>query len=458
MRENKQDSEKRENFTSQLGFILVTVSSAVGLGNIWRFSYITGVNGGGAFLLIYMLCVLFVAMPIMIAEFSIGRKGKLSPVGSFKKLAPDKRYWIIPGILSILSPLIIMIYYPVVSGWALGYVFESVFNWGTITSDPSTAFSAFAAAPKSILFTAAALIMTAGVLIGGVTKGIEKSSKILMPILFLLLLILVLRSLTLPGSFEGVKFLFVPDFAKLTLRGVLDALGHSFYSLSLGMGIIITYASYMKKETDLPKATASIITLDTAVALLSGLAIFPAVFALGINPAEGAGLAFVTLPGAFAQIPAGQIFSVTFFLLLFIAALTSMISLMQIPLAFLEEEYKMKKKTALMLITAFLIIAGIPSALSFGPLSDMLIFGNTYFDAADKLVNIILLPITGLLCTLFVIFHLGIKNSKQIFMEGAKNQNSILGKIYPFSVKYIAPIAIVLIMLNGFGLFNLIFN
>lgn len=458
MSTTKQDSKKRENFTSQLGLILVMVSSAVGLGNIWRFSYITGINGGGAFLLIYMLCVIFVAMPIMIAELSIGRKSRLNPVGSFKKLAPDKKYWIIPGILSILSPLVIMVYYPVVAGWALGYVFESIYNWSAITADPSTAFALFSADPKSILFAAAALIMTAVVLIGGVTKGIEKSSKILMPVLFILLLILVVRSITLPGSFEGVKFLFVPDFSKLTLHGVLDALGHSFYSLSLGMGIVITYASYMKKETDLPKATASIITLDTAVALLSGLAIFPAVFALGIDPAEGAGLAFVTLPGAFAQIPAGQFFSFTFFLLLFIAAITSMISLMQIPLAFLEEEFKMKRKFALILITSLLIIIGIPAALSFGPLSDVLIFGNTYFDVADKLVNNLLLPITGLLCTLFVIFHMKISNSKKEFMEGAKNKNSFLGKTYPFSIKYIAPIAIILIMLNGFGLFNLIFN
>jgi NSS family neurotransmitter:Na+ symporter len=279
-----------------------------------------------------------------------------------------------------------------------------------------------------------------------------------MPCLAGIILILVIRSLTLPGAIEGVKFLFVPDFSKLSVKGVLDAMGHSFFSLSLGMGIMITYSSYMPKDADLPSATASIVTIDTGIAILAGLAIFPAVFALGFDPGEGAGLAFITLPGAFAKMPVGWLFSALFFLLIFFAALTSTMILLQVPLAYLEDEFGMSKKKAIPLICGALIILGIPAVLSFGPLSDFLIFGKNYFDFLDWGANNVLLPITALLGVLFVIFRYGVENSKKEFLNGAKNPNALIAKIFPFAVKFLAPIAIPLILLNATGLFQKIFS
>lgn len=447
----------RESFASQFGIVMAAVGSAVGLGNIWRFSYILGINGGGAFLLVYILCVILVGVPVLIAELTIGRKSGLSPVSAFKKLSPGTAWWI-SGVLGVFAPTMIMMYYPVVAGWSLGYVFESLFNWSFMAFDTGAAFESFISGWKALLFGAVALVLTTVVLARGVSAGIEKWNKILMPTLGLILIILIIRSVTLPGASAGLKFLFVPDFSKLSVGGVLDALGHSFFSLSLGMGIIITYASYMKRDADLVSATASIITMDTGIALLAGIAIFPAVFALGIDPGEGAGLAFVTLPGAFAQMPMGWIFSALFFLLLFIAALTSMMSLMQVTLAFMEDEFKQPKRRSLIIITVVLALGGLPAVLAFGPLKNMLIFGLNYFDFLDKLANNILLPITGLLSALFVIFSMGLSVSRSEFVNGAKNKNSFFVRLYPVTLRFIAPVAIVIILLNATGLFTKLFG
>ncbi|MDR0425447.1 MAG: sodium-dependent transporter [Clostridiales Family XIII bacterium] len=443
----------RDSFASQFGLVMAAVGSAVGLGNIWRFSYILGVNGGGAFLLVYVLCVLLVGVPILISELTIGRRSGLGAVGAFRKLAPGK-LWVLVGAIGVVASTVIMAYYPVVAGWSLGYVFESIFNWGAITADSAAAFTAFSAGWKSAAFAAIALLLTATVLIGGVSSGIERWNKILMPLLGAILIVLMLRSVTLPGASDGIRFLFYPDFSKLGIAGFLDALGHSFYSLSLGMGIMITYASYMKKNANLVSATVSIITMDTLIALLAGLAIFPAVFALGFDPGQGAGLAFVTLPGAFAKMPLGQFFSALFFLLLFIAALTSMMSLMQVPLTFMEDEMKLSKKKGLLLISAIVAALGTPAALSFGPLAHFKIMGLDYFSFLDKMANDFLLPITGLLGALFVTFCFSTAASKKEFLIGSKNPNPLLARIYPFTIKFVAPIAIVLILLNATGIFG----
>jgi NSS family neurotransmitter:Na+ symporter len=453
MGDKKPHATERDSFASQFGLVMAAVGSAVGLGNIWRFSYILGINGGGAFLLIYVLCVLLVGTPVLIAELSIGRRGGLGAVGAFRTLAPGTA-WRLVGVAGVLASTVILCYYPVVAGWSIGYVFESIFNWSAVTSDSAAAFEAFSAGGKALLFACAALLLTAFILIGGISAGIERWNKVLMPLLGGILLVLVLRSVTLPGAFEGVRFLFFPDFSRLGITGVLDALGHSFYSLSLGMGIMITYASYMKKTADLVNATVSVITMDTLIALLAGLAVFPAVFALGFDPGQGAGLAFVTLPGAFALMPAGQFFSALFFLLLFIAALTSIMSLMQVPLAFLEDELKLSRRKGLVIVCAVTAAFGTPAALSFGPLSGFRILGLDYFSFLDKFANDILLPITGLLGTLFIIFRLGAAVSKAEFVTGAKNPNNLLARLYPVAVKYIAPAAIALILLNAMGLFR----
>ncbi|MDR3304494.1 MAG: sodium-dependent transporter, partial [Clostridiales Family XIII bacterium] len=351
---------KRENFASQFGLIMVAVGSAVGLGNIWRFSYILGVNGGGAFLLIYVLCVLFIGLPVLIAELTIGRNSGLSTVSAFQKLAPKTPWWI-AGAVPVLACTIIACYYPTVAGWSLGYVFECVFNWDNLLADPKAAFGVFSAGWKAYVFAAAALAVTVVILLRGVSAGIERWSKLLMPLLGGIMVVLVVRSVTLPGAWEGIRFLFYPDFSQMNVGGFLDALGHSFYSLSLGMGIMITYASYMKKEANLVGATISIVTMDTVIAILAGLAIFPAVFAMGLDPAEGAGLAFVTLPGAFARMPLGQVFGALFFLLIFIAALTSMMSILQVPLALLEDKFGWPRRKGLAAVAAVAVVFGAPS-------------------------------------------------------------------------------------------------
>ena len=444
---------KRESFASQFGIIMVMVGSAVGLGNIWRFSYILGINGGGAFLLVYLLCVIAVGMPVLISELTIGRSSGLSAVSAYQQLAPGTFWWL-AGAIGVFAGTVIACYYPVVSGWALGYVFESIFNREAMQSSPAEAFEAFSAGWKSYVYAAISLVITIGVLLRGVSAGIEKVSKFLMPLLGAIMLILVARSVTLPGAGEGIRFLFYPDFSKLSVGGVLDALGHSFYSLSLGMGIMITYASYMKKTANLVGATISIITLDTLVAILAGLAIFPAVFALGLNPGEGAGLAFVTLPGAFELMPFGYIFAPLFFLLIFIAALTSLLSIFQVPLALFEDKFNFSRRKGLIAVTAIAVVFGTPSIMAFGFLKDFTILGMDYFTLMDRVANNFLLPMAALLGCLFITFRMTTAASRQEFLEGSNRQRHFLASVYPLAIKFVAPIAIVLILLNAMGVFS----
>jgi NSS family neurotransmitter:Na+ symporter len=444
----KHDHHIREEFASQFGLIMSAVGSAVGLGNIWRFSYILGINGGGAFFLVYILCVLFIGLPVMISELTVGRSSGLSTVSAFQKLAPCSFWWI-SGAIAVLASTLIACYYPVVAGWALGYVFESLFNWDSMTADTGAAFAGFTEGWKSFLFGGVALAFTVIILFKGIISGIERWNKALMPLLALFMIILAFRSLTLPGSSGGVRFLFYPDFSKFTVNGFLDALGHSFYSLSLGMGIMITYASYMKKDANLVEAAISIVTLDTFVALLAGLAIFPVVFAMGLNPGEGAGLAFVTLPAAFGRMPLGRLFSAFFFFLIFIAALTSLMSIFQVPLAFLEDRFRLGKKKSLSIITAVTVIFGTPSVLAFGPLSGFAILGMDYFTFLDRLANNVLLPVSSLLGILFIIFKFGVASSTKEFLRGSKHKNHFLASLYGLSIRFLAPIAIILILIRA---------
>ncbi|MDR3243686.1 MAG: sodium-dependent transporter [Elusimicrobiota bacterium] len=445
---HKHKPHLRENFGSQFGLIMSVVGSAVGLGNVWRFSYILGINGGGAFLLIYILCVCFIGLPMLISELVIGRTSGLSTVSAFQKLAPNSFWWI-TGAVAVMSCVIIACYYPIVVSWSLGYVFESIFNWNSLTIDAGAAFNAFSSGWKSLFFASIAILITAIILFRGIIAGIEKYSKALMPLLAVIMIILVIRSLTLPGSAAGLYFLFYPDFSKLTVDGMLDALGHSFYSLSLGMGIIITYASYMKRDTNLAQAAVSVIILDTLAALFTGIAVFSIVFAMGLNPAQGAGLAFVTLPVAFTQMPLGQFFSALFFALISIAAITSMISIFQVPLAFLEDHFGFSKKKGLTIICAVVILFGIPSALSFGLLSNWTILGMDYFTFLDRLANNVFLPIASILGILFIIFKFGVAASTKEFLAGAKRKNKFLASLYGISIRFIAPIAIIIILLRA---------
>ncbi|MDR0519160.1 MAG: sodium-dependent transporter [Clostridiales Family XIII bacterium] len=444
--------KKREQFGSQFGLIMAAVGSAVGLGNIWRFSYIAGVNGGGAFLVVYLLCVLLIGLPVLIAELTIGRRSGLSTVSAFRELAPGTFWWV-AGAIGVLASTAIACYYPAVAGWSLGYVFESIANWSGMTADTAAAFGEFSAGPKSYIFAAAALALAMAILIRGVAAGIEKWSKMLMPALGGIMVILVIRSVTLPGAGAGVAFLLMPDFSEFTVGGFLDALGHSFYSLSLGMGVMITYASYMKKSANLAAATTSIIAMDTGIALLAGLAIFPAVFAMGLRPDEGPGLVFVTLPMAFTQMPFGQIFCTLFFLLVFIAALTSLISILQVPLAMLEDRFGISRRKGLAIIAAVAVCFGAPSVMAFGVLKDFSIMGLDYFTFLDRFANNILLPISALLGILFIIFSFGVAASRKEFLEGAGGGGRFMSALYPIAVRTVAPAAIVVIILRAAGVF-----
>lgn len=444
----KHDHHLREKFTSQFGLIMSAVGSAVGLGNIWRFSYILGINGGGAFLLVYVLCVFFIGLPVLISELTIGRSSGLSTVSAFQKLAPLSFWWI-SGAVAVLASSLIACYYPVVAGWSLGYVFESLFNWSGMIADTGAAFAEFSGGSKAVVFAGVALTLTLVILLRGISGGIERWNKVLMPLLALFMIILVFRSLTLPGSSRGLRFLFYPDFSKFTVKGFLDALGHSFYSLSLGMGIMVTYASYMKKDANMVEATVSIVTLDTFVALLAGLAIFPAVFAMGLDPGEGAGLAFVTLPGAFGRMPLGRIFSAFFFLLIFIAALTSLMSIFQVPLAFLEDHFGFSKRKSLTVIAGFTVLFGTPSVLAFGPLSGFSILGMDYFTFLDRLANNVLLPVSSLLGILFIVFKFGIAASTEEFLRGSKHKRHILAALYGLSIRFLVPFAIIVILVRA---------
>lgn len=450
--------KKRDGFTSQLGVILAAAGSAIGIGNVWRFSYVVGVNGGGAFLLIYLLCVFLVGLPLMLGEMAIGRSTGKSAVTAFKRLAP-KSFWWIAGGTGVLVSFIIMIYYPLIAGWSLGYMFESIFNWTPMISDTATFFNGYVSHPvKPLIMTGIVLIMTMLTLVGGVAKGIEKSNKVLMPLLVGIIIILIVRSLTLPGAEEGVKFLFLPDFSKVGLHTFLEALGHGFYSLSVGMAIMITYGSYVRKQDDLVSTAVTVCALDTVTALMAGLAIFPAVFALGLEPNSGAGLAFITLPKAFATLPAGQIFAVLFFLLLTVAALASMMSLVQVLVAFLEDEFHIKrKKLMLIIITVLLFICAIPSALSFGVMSDFKLFGMTFFDFVDHISANIIVPITGLLTALFIAFRY-VKASHDEIKKSCKRPNGILVRSYPILIKYVLPISVAFILLQATGIFGKIFG
>jgi len=455
---NGNQQQKRDSFTSQLGVILAASGSAIGIGNVWRFSYVVGINGGGAFLLVYLICVTLVGLPLIMAELSIGRHTGTSAITAFKQMAP-RSFWWIAGATGVVAAFLIMTYYPLVAGWSLGYMFESVFNWKPMISDTATFFNNYVSGyVKPLIMLAIVLIMTALTLVGGVAKGIEKWNKILMPVLVVIIIVLIIRSLTLPGSFEGVKFLFYPDFSKITIMTFLDALGHGFYSLSVGMAIMITYGSYIRKEDDLVESSVTVCALDTVTALMAGIAIFPAVFALGLEPDSGAGLAFITLPKAFATLPGGQIFAVLFFLLLTVAALASMMSLLEVLVALFVDEFHVNKKKILVILVILLFLLGIPASLSFGPMADFKIFGLTYFDFMDQFSANVLVPITGLLTAIFVIFRFGVKKSQDELLNSCKNSKGFLIRSYPVLIKYIVPISVIFILLNATGIFSRLFS
>lgn len=448
---------ERANFGSKIGAILAAAGSAVGLGNIWRFPYEAGNHGGAAFILIYLGCVCLLGLPIMIAEFTVGRRSKASTGKAYSILAPGTQWkWI--GYLGVLAGALILGYYSVVAGWTLEYIVEALGNGfaGKGAEDFVASFQSFSQDPvRPLVWLVVFLLATHFIVVKGVKKGIERSAKILMPMLFILILILAVCSMTLPNAGKGLEFLLKPDFSKVDQDVFLGAMGQAFFSLSLGMGCLSTYASYFGSETKLGKTALSVGVIDTFVAILAGFIIFPAAFSVGIQPDAGPSLIFITLPNVFQQafgaIPyLPMLFSVMFYVLLALAALTSTISMHEVVTAFLNEQFGLSRSKAAIIVTSFCTVLGVSSSLSLGIWSEYTLFGLGCFDFLDFLTAKIMLPLGGLLVAVFVAWYL----KRSVSYDEVTNyglQKAPYFPVYMFILKYIAPVAIAMIFINELG-------
>ena len=448
---------ERINFGSKLGVILATAGSAVGLGNIWRFPYMTGQNGGAVFILIYVLCVLLLGIPCMISEFIIGRHGQANTARAFRKISGGTM-WSLIGYMGVLTGFLISGYYAVVSGWCLEYLWASL--TGQLQGDPEyikTYFATFSQDPvKPVFWTFIILLATYLIIENGVRDGIEKASKLMMPTLFILLLVIVVASCMLPEAEKGIEFLFKPDMSKFTSDVFLGALGQSFYSMSIAMGCICTYASYFSKQTNLANSAMQIGVIDFFVALLAGLVIFPAAFSVGVNPDSGPSLIFITLPNvfqhAFGNEVIGYAISVLFYILLSMAALTSLMSLHEVSTAFLQEEMGTTRKRAALGVTIGCIIMGTVCSLSLGAWSHIRVWGMTIFDTFDFVTGQLFLPIVGFLTCIFIGWFVPHKIVHDEFTNMGTLRNGTLFHFYIFLVKYVCPVFILFIFLHQFGL------
>ena len=446
-------ANKRVTFGSNLGVILATVGCAVGLGSIWRFPYMLGSNGGAAFLLLYILAMIFIGVPVMVTEFFIGRYSKSNTVGAFKKIAPGTK-WDYIGYNGALAAFLILGFYAVVSGWTLEYVWQTLS--GNLYSRPdvdyAAGFESFVGNYyRPILWTVVFVGLTHYIIAAGVEKGIERASKIMMPMLFLILLVMCGRSITLDKAAEGLEYLFKPDFSKIDSAVILSAISQAFFSLSIGMGCLITYSSYFGKTTNMLATAWQVTIINTIVALLAGIMIFPAVFSFGIEPGAGPQLVFITLPNVFQKLPLSGLWSLIFYILLAMAALTSTISLHEVATAYVHEEHKMPRKKAAWVVSAGVIFLGIISSLSFNVLKEFTIGGLIFFDALDYLTAKIMMPLGGMMICIFVAKRV----DRKVLRDELSNQGAIrfrLFSTYVFFMKYIAPIAIGLTFLNELGL------
>ena len=449
--------DNRGNFGSRIGLVLATAGSAVGLGNIWRFPFTTGQNGGAAFIIIYIICILMLGLPGMISEFIIGRHAATNAVRAYGVIS-GKRVWRVVGVMGILCSTIILGFYSVVAGWCLQYLYASVA--GQIKGDSSyvaryfTEFSSDIAMP--VVWAMVFIIITHFVIVKGVRKGIEKASKLMMPTLFVLLLIIVVASCMLPNAISGIKFLFYPDFSKLSSNVMLEALGQAFFSLSLGTACLCTYSSYFSKRTNLVNAALQIALIDTLIAVLAGLMIFPAAFSVGVKPDAGPSLIFITLPNvfqqAFASMPlVGYVISILFYALLALAALTSTISMHEIGTAFFHEELKRPRRHAAWIVTITAIMIAIVSSLSCGAYPQLKVFGMSMMDFFDFLTANILLPAGALLTCIYV----GWVVPRSTVMTEFTNRHTVCIKLFPaflFMVRFVCPICITLVFLHQFGI------
>ncbi|WP_176091330.1 sodium-dependent transporter [Burkholderia ambifaria] len=432
----------RANWESRVGFVLAAAGSAVGLGAIWKFPYVVGKNGGGAFLLVYLCCVFTIGIALMLAEIVIGRAAMKSATTAFRVLKGG--WWPWAGRLSVLCIFIILTYYCVVGGWTIAYVGRALTGEVVSRNVPqlSAAFGSFiSSAPSALSFTALFLGVTTLVVMGGVEKGIERMARVLMPALFILMLMLIVRSMTLPDAWRGVQYFLTPDLSKFSAGMVTEALGLAFFSLSLGGGTIIAYGSYLPRQASLCSAALWVSVLATSACLLAGLMVLPAVFAFHIDPAAGPALTFITMPAIFAQMPFGQGFAIAFFVLLFFAALTSSVSILEPLVAFLIDEFGWSRKVAAVSVAVTAYLVGVPAALSFGPLADVKLFDRTAFDLLDYVAANLLMPAGGVLVALFVGWAIWPKVREELTRNGS---SSVL-PAFRVVCGVIAPVAIALV-------------
>ncbi|MBM4763401.1 sodium-dependent transporter [Bacillus sp. B15-48] len=444
--------KNHEQWTSKLGFILAAAGSAIGLGAIWKFPYMAGTNGGAIFFLLFIILTILVGAPILIAEFVIGRNTQRDAVRAYRKLAPQTN-WHFLGLAGVTFSFILLSFYSVVGGWILSYLVRS-FTGRLANADYGNLFNDIISNPAEVIISQFIfIVITILVVKGGVQKGIERASKYLMPALFIFFIVLAIRSVTLEGSAAGLEFLLKPDFSVMSGETVLLALGQAFFTLSVGISVMVTYASYLSKSENIAKSAFSVAGLNILICFLAGLVIFPAVFALGFEPGQGPGLVFVVLPAVFNEMAFGSIFLIIFLFLLLFATLTSAFSILEIVVAVLVKDEKEKRGKITWISGMLIFLVGVPSALSFGVLSDVQIFGRSIFDAADFLVSNIGLPVGAFFISLFVGYRLPRQLVKEELALGT-NGVGLLFDIWYFSIRYVAPIAIVIVFLNSIGILS----
>ena len=444
---------QRENFSGRFGVLVAMAGSAIGLGNLWRFPYMVGTNGGAAFIFVYILFVFLLSLPILFSEFIVGRRSQTNAFGAIRILAPGS-HWKWVGVLSIVTPMIIVSYYSVIGGWSIEYFFKSCtfgFTEYVTNEELDNMFNAFISSRWAPLFGHTAfLALTAFVVMGGVKSGIERFGKVMMPILFVVVVLIAVRAMTLPGAVDGIRYLLKPDFSKIDAGVCAAALGQSFYSLSLGCGTMITYASYVKKTENIVSSGVSIAVFDLLFELIACCAIMPAVFAFGLSPQEGPSLVFKTLPFIFSKMPLGGIVAILFFFSLLVAALTSSISMFEVGVAYFVEEKKLSRLLSCVVVFLITWIIGVFCSLSFGPLSSLKILGNTIFDFFDKLSANWLMTLGSLFIVLFVGWKLSPSDIRDELTNGGQiASNNRLFPVILFFIRFIAPAAIAIIFLSN---------
>ncbi|WP_054954660.1 sodium-dependent transporter [Paenibacillus dakarensis] len=441
----KSSAPRKNDRFSSTGFILAAIGSSVGLGNMWKFPYITGEHGGAAFFLLFIICLIIIGLPVLLAELAIGRAGRGSAATSYVKAGGPTAFAPF-GLLQVITPFIILSIYTIIAGWTLHYAVQSFTGKLFTNADFGSQFTAFTGGYMPLVWQTAAIALTMFVVGKGISGGIEKFNKVLIPGLVILLIILMIRAVTLPGAGEGVSFFLNPDFSKLSAEAALVALGHAFFSLSLGMGILLTYGAYVDKRQSLGPATVAIGVGDLIYALIAGLIIFPTTFSFGIAPDAGPSLVFVALPAAFSAMPLGSFFGGLFFILLAIAALTSAVSLLEVPVAYVMERWRFSRTKAVIICGVVLLIIGLPSVLSFGMIDSLTTIGSkSFFDWVDFITSNILLPIGGLVTTIFAGYY----------WKGAADAAGLKAgwfKVWLFTLRYIAPVLVLLVLLHTSGI------